>query len=118
MGPYDRQEGRHQRFQIEFLSKARKIRVGEITRLQFKVTDPGMGHPMNGLDIRTLTFLFPGIWQKRDWAEFIGDGIYEITFSLPRSGTYYVFFECPSMGIRYNQLPHLVLAGNEGRSEF
>ena len=104
-------------FQIEFLSKIRKLSVGETHRLQFKLTDPLVEQPRNDLEIRTLTFLVPGIWQKLNWAQFVADGVYEIDLSVPHSGTYYVFFESPSLNIRYNQLPHLVLQASHEKIE-
>ena len=59
--------------------------------------------------MRVLTFLAPGVWQKRQWAQSVGDGVYESEITAPQAGVYYVFFECPSLKVAYVQLPHLVL---------
>ena len=56
-----------------------------------------------------LAFLSPGIWQQREWARHVGEGVYEVSFTPPRAGVYYVFFQCPSLGIQFRQLPHLIL---------
>jgi hypothetical protein len=56
-----------------------------------------------------LVFLAPGIWQHRAVAKPLGDGVYEINFVPPEPGIYYVYFQCPSLDIRYNQMPPLTI---------
>ena len=60
-----------------------------------------------------LVFLAPGIWQQREAAKPVGDGVYEMSFVPPQPGVYYVFFQSPSLGIRFNQLPPLTLQAME-----
>ena len=95
---------------VEPLLKDRNVRTGENVQLRFKVTDTATGKPKLDLkDMGVLTFLSPGIWQQRHWAKALGEGVYEINFVPPQSGVYYVFFQCPSLGIQYRQLPRLIL---------
>jgi hypothetical protein len=95
---------------VESLLTDKRIKVGEKLRLRFKLTDTATNEPKAGLrDVRVLTFLGPGVWQKRQWAESIGDGVYESEITAPEAGVYYIFFECPSLRVSYDQLPHLVL---------
>jgi YVTN family beta-propeller protein len=95
---------------VESLLANKQMKVGEKFRLRFKLTDPTTNEPKVGLrDVRVLTFLSPGTWQKRQWAESVGDGVYESEITAPQAGVYYVFFECPSLKTSYVQLPHLVL---------
>jgi len=95
---------------VEPMLKERTLRVGENVQLRFKVTDPASKLPRGGLkDMGVLTFLSPGHWQERHWAKPLGDGVYEINFVPPRSGVYYIFFQCPSLGVAYRQIPHLIL---------
>ncbi|HEY0099959.1 MAG TPA: YncE family protein [Pyrinomonadaceae bacterium] len=95
---------------IEPLLKDRNLRTGENVQLRFKVIDTTTGQPKTDLkDMGVLTFLSPGIWQQRHWAKSIGEGVYEVNFVPPQSGVYYVFFQCPSLGIQYRQLPRLIL---------
>lgn len=95
---------------VEPLSGEQALKVGEQVRLRFKVTDSLTGQPKQGLkDFGVLTFLAPGIWQKRDWAQPVGEGVYEVSVTPPQEGVYYVFFQCPSLGVQYRQLPHLIL---------
>ncbi|MBI2875305.1 MAG: cytochrome D1 [Candidatus Tectomicrobia bacterium] len=101
-------------WKIESLFKERQIRVGEGVQLQFKLTDPATHQPRVGLkDVRVLMLLAPGIWQKRDWARSVGDGIYEVAFTAPKPGVYYLFFESRSLGVQFNQLPYLILQAAE-----
>ena len=78
---------------IEYLMKEKKMRVGESTTIRFKLSDTA-NQPIDGLkDVRVLTFLAPGIWQKRDFARSLGQGVYEVTVVPPQSGVYMVFVE-------------------------
>lgn len=100
--------------QVEFLAQEKKSRVGETIRLRFKLTDPATRRPKAGLkDVRVLAFLAPGTWQKRDLASSLDEGLYEATFIPPREGVYYLFVESASLGMRYHQLPHLILPVRE-----
>jgi hypothetical protein len=95
---------------VESLLTDKRMNVGEKLRLRFKLTDPATNEPKVGhRDVRVLTFLAPGVWQKRQWAESVGAGVYESEITAPEAGVYYVFFECPSLKASYVQLPHLVL---------
>lgn len=99
---------------LEVLLKERTIRAGHTTPLQFRLTDPITNQPKVGLkDVRVLTLLSPGVWQKREWARSVGDGVYEISLSVPRAGVYYLFFECPSLNVRFDQLPKVILQATD-----
>jgi YVTN family beta-propeller protein len=88
--------------------------VGESYVLRFKVFDVNTNRPRADLkDIGVLTFLSPGIWQQRQWASASSEGVYEIKFVPPQAGVYYVFFECPSLTIQFNQLPRLSLPAKD-----
>jgi YVTN family beta-propeller protein len=84
--------------------------IGEKYQLRFKVTDAQTNHPRSDLkDIGVLTFLAPGIWQQRDVAKPLGNGLYEINFVPPQAGVYYIYFNSRSLGIDFNQLPKLTI---------
>lgn len=100
---------------VEPLLTENVLKVGEEVRLRFKVTDAVTGQPKPGLkDVGVLAFLAPGIWQKRDWAQAVGEGIYEVRITPPQEGVYYIFLQCPSLGVQYRQLPHLILTARRG----
>ncbi len=98
---------------IESSIKETKIGVGENVKYQFKLLDSKTGEPKAGLkDVNVLVFLAPGTWQKRQWAAAVGEG-YEVSFSPPETGVYYVFVQCPSLRVSYNQLPYIIFDARE-----
>jgi hypothetical protein len=91
---------------IEPLVKEAIARVGERFSLRFKVS----GTTKKDLDdLGVLVFLAPGIWQQREVAKPLGDGVYETSFVPPNAGVYYVFFQSASLGIQYNQSTPLTI---------
>lgn len=91
------------------LIEKKTLRVGENVQLQFKVTDPNTDQPRVGLKDFGVMLFTTGNWQNRQWARSVGDGIYEIDFNPPKPGVYYISFQCPSLDVRLNQLPPLIL---------
>jgi YVTN family beta-propeller protein len=95
---------------IEPLLTDTAMRVGESYHLRFKVTDAISNQPKADLkDMGVMVFLAPGIWQHREWAKPLGNGVYEMIFVPPQAGVYYVFFQSPSLGLQFNQLPNFNL---------
>jgi len=86
------------------------VKVGAEVPVRVRLTDRAKGTPRTGLrDVRVLTFLSPGTWQQRHWADEVGDGVYEIHFTPPEPGLYFVFLEVPSAGITFQTSPLQVL---------
>ena len=85
------------------------MRVGESYQLRFRVMDSATNQPKAVQDMGVLVFLAPGIWQQREWAKTVGEGVYEMTFVPPNEGVYYVYFQAPSLGVRFNQIPFITL---------
>jgi len=95
---------------IQTLLKDRVVRVGDKVRVQFRLLDATTKQPHLGLtDVRALTFLSPGLWQRRAMAESRGDGIYEIEFAPPEPGLYYIFLESASLGLKLNNPQSLAI---------
>ncbi|HEX7331857.1 MAG TPA: cytochrome D1 domain-containing protein [Pyrinomonadaceae bacterium] len=95
---------------IEHQVKEKKLAAGQDFTFRFKLIDTATGDPKSGLeDVRVLTFLSPGIWQRRDIAKPLGDGVYELKINVPEAGVYMLFVESPSMGVRFVDLPYLML---------
>jgi YVTN family beta-propeller protein len=95
---------------IEPLWKEVTARAGSNFNFRFKATYSGPAQPNQKLeDIGVLVFLAPGIWQQREVAKPLGGGVYEINFVPPQPGIYYVYFQCPSLEIRYNQVRPLTI---------
>lgn len=95
--------------ELRYLLDGYDFSVGEAT-LRFELIDPSTGQPQSDVDdVNVLSFLIPGHWPNRARAESLGSGLYEVTVPLNRPGSYYVFVEIPSLGLRYNELPSLGL---------
>jgi YVTN family beta-propeller protein len=99
---------------VEYLIKDRSIRVGEPLKLRFKFTDANTGQPKDDLkDVRVLTFLSPGIWQKRDFAHPVGAGVYELDINVPETGFYMIFVGSQKLGVGFRDLPYLGLMATD-----
>ncbi len=97
-------------FKIEPVMKAAVARPGERFALHFKVIDYKTGAAKTGVnDLSVLVFLAPGIWQQREPAKSLADGVYETSFVPPSEGVYYVFFQSASLGMQYNQSTPLTI---------
>ena len=91
------------RVEVEPLFKPATIHVNQPVELKFKLTNPSTGKAHENLkDVRVLAFLAPGVWQKREMAHADGNGVYSLTATFSEPGIYYVFVECPSLGLRLN----------------
>ena len=87
-----------------------KLRVAEDYKLRFKIVDSATLKAKSDLkDVRVLTLLSSGIWQKRDFARSVGNGVYELDIKVPQTGSYFVFVESKSQGVTFRQLPYLTL---------
>lgn len=103
---------------IEPLINERTVWVGERVRLRFKLSDPKTKEPKVGLtDVRSLIFLAPGIWQKRQIAREVERGLYEIEFEPPEAGFYYVYLESPSTGLKLDNPQRLILQAQSKPSQ-
>lgn len=95
---------------IEPVSNEAPARVGENYRLRFKIHQSDSNQPKLALkDMGVLIFLTPGIWQQRALARPVEDGTYEVNFEPPQVGIYYVYFQCPSLNVRFSEITPLVL---------
>ncbi|HEX3186056.1 MAG TPA: YncE family protein [Pyrinomonadaceae bacterium] len=99
---------------IEHQVKDRKLSTKQEFIFRFKLIDTATGSPKSDLqDVRVLTFLSPGVWQRRDLAKSVGHGVYELRIKVPQTGVYMLFVESSSMGVRYVDLPYLMLNAAE-----
>ena len=99
---------------IEHAAKGSELPVGHNFSLRFKLIETKTNKAKGDLkDVEVLTFLAPGTWQRRDVAKSLGDGNYEVNLNVPETGVYMVFVESTSMGVRYRDLPYLMLHAEE-----
>lgn len=95
---------------LEYLNKDNKLSVAENYKLRFKIVDNTTLKAKSDLnDVRVLTLLSSGTWQKRDFARSVGDGVYELDLKVPQTGVYLIFVESRSQGVTFRQLPSLTL---------
>lgn len=99
---------------VEMRMEKTTVAAGQEVEVRFRLHDPESGAVRTGLDdVRVLTFLTPGIWQQRHWADELGDGLYRIRFTPPEEGLYYVFIEVASQGLPLQKSPYLVLTAEK-----
>src|SRR5215203_1484022 len=99
---------------IEHQAAEKQLQVGQDFPLRFKLIDTKTNKAKDDLqDVRVLTFLGPGTWQRRDLAKSLGNGMYEINLNVPETGVYMIFVESGSMGVRYRDMPALMLHATE-----
>jgi YVTN family beta-propeller protein len=99
---------------IEPLTGKRLVRVGEKVSVRYRLLDPLTKQPRNDLrDVLAVVSLAPGIWQERHVLTATGDGEYAFEFRSPEAGTYHVYIECPSVGLRFNN-PNIVTIEAQG----
>lgn len=99
---------------IEYQLKEFELPIGENYRFRFKLIETATNKPIADLkDVRVLTSLSSGAWQRRDIAKSLGKGIYEISINVPETGVYLIFVESASMNVRYRDLPSMTLHAND-----
>jgi DNA-binding beta-propeller fold protein YncE len=99
---------------IEHESHEKPVQAGRDFPLRFKLIETKTNKVKDDLtDVRVLTFLASGAWQRRDIAKSIGNGMYEINLNVPEIGAYRIFVESGSMGVRYKDMPGLTLYAEE-----
>jgi YVTN family beta-propeller protein len=105
---------------LEYLNREVPLVPGEDYHIRFKLSESA-GKRLNPKlkDVGVLVFLSPGMWQQRQIARPVGNGVYEVTVNVPEQGVYLVFVESPSQRVTYRQLPHLNLLAKpaEARSQ-
>ena len=95
---------------IEHQIKEPQLTVAQNYLLRFKLIETKSNKPKDDLqDVQVLTYSAPNNWQRRDIAKAIGNGVYEVNLNVPETGVYIVFVESGSMGVRYRDLPYLML---------
>jgi YVTN family beta-propeller protein len=95
---------------IEHQIKEMKIPVGKNLPLRFKLIDSVTDKSKVDLtDVRVLTLLAPGTWQRRDPARSLGDGLYEVVLNVPEPGFYMIFVDSASMRVQFRDLPYITL---------
>lgn len=102
---------------IEFLTGDKTAIAGKKVNLTFKITDPSRedGSPSAISDLLIRATLAPGVWSQQYPAKRREGNIYEIDFTPPQKGVYYINVASPSLKISFSQFPYFILhARDEG----
>jgi YVTN family beta-propeller protein len=94
-----------------------QVKPGEPAQVQFRLTDPETGQPRDGLkDVQVTVLLADGLRQLHFFADPLPDGIYQFTFAPPKAGVYYGMVSIPSLKMRANRLPYLMVRAVESQT--
>jgi DNA-binding beta-propeller fold protein YncE len=98
------------KIEVETLPVSNVIKVGQNVKLRFAIINAETKEKKKGLqDVNTLVFLAPGVWQNRQSAQEKEEGIYEIEFTPPQAGIYYVYLGSESQGLNFKDGHRLTL---------
>jgi YVTN family beta-propeller protein len=87
-----------------------QVKPGEPAQLQFTLIDPETMKPRDGIrDVEVTVLLAEGLRQMRFSADPVGEGLYQFTFTPPTDGVYYAMVQIPSLKVKANQLPYLMI---------
>jgi hypothetical protein len=87
-----------------------QVRPGEPATVSFRLIDPATDKAREGLkDVEISVLLAEGLRQMHYSAEPLGDGVYQFTFTPAKEGVYYATVQIPSLRIRPNQLPYMMI---------
>lgn len=87
-----------------------QVRPGEPVEVTFRLLDTGTQKPRSGLkDVEITVLLAEALRQQHLEAESMGDGVYRFTFTPNKAGVYYAMVHIPSLRVKPNQLPYMMV---------
>ena len=101
---------------LDFLVNETGLTTGEEATIRFRLRDGDSGAARTDIDdLRVLTFLVPGTWQRRVAPTRGEDGVWEVSFTPPQSGLYYLFVASAELGAGFRDLPFLSLRATDAK---
>jgi DNA-binding beta-propeller fold protein YncE len=94
---------------VEPVAMPRVLKAGAAARLQFRLSDAATHQPIAAGDVEMLAMQAPGIWQHREAARAVGEGIYEAELTPPSDGVFYVWVTSARAGLPINNRQFVVL---------
>jgi YVTN family beta-propeller protein len=95
---------------VEHLTARKEIATGTPTPIEVRLRDGKTREPVRALaDAGVLIMQAGGPWSQRQPLVAAGDGRYTTRFTPPAEGVYYVYVECPSVGLRASNPQFLIL---------
>ncbi len=87
-----------------------QVRPGNPVKVSFRLLDAGSEKPRDGLkDVEITVLLAEGLRQQHFSAEAAGEGVYSFTFTPEKPGVYYAMVHIPSLKVKPNQLPYMMV---------
>jgi YVTN family beta-propeller protein len=87
-----------------------QVRPGSPVQVSFRLVDSASEKPRNGLkDVEITVLLAEGLRQQHFSAEGAGEGVYRFTFTPEKAGVYYAMVHIPSLKVKPNQLPYMMV---------
>ncbi len=94
---------------IEALSRERKMALGQPFVFRFRIVRPRKNEAVTGVrDLMVQATLAPGTWFEKFKASEVGDGVYEVSFTPQRPGSYYLTFSSSQLRMNAKQFPYFV----------
>jgi DNA-binding beta-propeller fold protein YncE len=92
------------------LKNYQQVPAGEPVQVAFRLTQGDSDKPQDGLkDVQVMVLLAEGLRQLHFDAEPEGNGVYHFTFTPPKQGVYYAMVHIPSLKVKANQLPYMMV---------
>ena len=96
------------KLKIELLTPPRSVATGsnqddKPVALRVRLLDAATSTPRTDIVDLTALIFSPGVWQRREIARHVGDGVYILEFQPPRAGHYNVYLAVPSLGMDFVQ---------------
>jgi YVTN family beta-propeller protein len=89
---------------IESLTRQTRVQAGDGIRITMRLTDGSTGAPIVDARDALALIVAPGVWQARQPAEHVADGIYALTVVPPAPGIYNVYVTSPSLRLTYTRV--------------
>jgi hypothetical protein len=94
----------------QMLTETEWASSGQDFTVYVKMTDPESGNPISDLTDVRLRATSPSNWfEEVSAAETDRDGFYAAKFNFPGPGAYYVYAECPSRKLSFDNKEYLIL---------
>lgn len=95
--------------EVQHLTQNQNAKAGQTVRIAFRVVDKLTGQPKAQLSDVEVLVMSVGTWHARHSAVPREGGIYEVNFTPPAAGLYYVYVSAASAGLPLSNPQYLVL---------
>ena len=93
------------------------LTVGQTSRFRFRLVDGSSGEARGGATtddaVRVVSFRAPGLDQRRQWAQPVAPGLFEVELEPTATGVYFVFVDAPELGLTLGGGQYLVIDARE-----